>query len=176
VIMRRVAAVLAASLLTLVVSTGVAAAHAKLESMTPSDGSTVADPPKSVVLRFNEPVGSTGAEVVVKSPGGTDVSTGTPQVVDGNVTQPLGAITEAGRYQVDARIVSVDGHPVMVTASFAVTHPGHATGQPAATSSTPKDNGSSSGVVIVAMVVVMLVVVALAIVIVRRRPAPPESQ
>jgi methionine-rich copper-binding protein CopC len=174
--MRRVAAVLAASLLTLVVSTGVAAAHAKLESMTPSDGSTVADPPKSVVLRFNEPVGSTGAEVVVTSPGGTNVSTGSPQVVDANVTQPLGAITEAGRYQVDARIVSADGHPVTVTASFSVTHPGHATGQPAATASTPKDNSSSSGVVIVAMVLVMLVVVALAIVIVRRRSVPPESQ
>jgi methionine-rich copper-binding protein CopC len=174
--MRRVAAVLAASLLTLVVSTGVAAAHAKLESMTPSDGSTVADPPKSVVLRFNEPVGSTGAEVVVTSPGGTNVSTGSPQVVDANVTQPLGAITEAGRYQVDARIVSADGHPVTATASFSVTHPGHATGQPAAAASTPKDNSSSSGVVIVAMVLVMLVVVALAIVIVRRRSVPPESQ
>jgi methionine-rich copper-binding protein CopC len=174
--MRRVAALLAASLLTLVVSTGVAAAHAKLESMTPSDGSTVADPPTSVVMRFNEPVGSTGAEVVVTSPGGTNVSTGSPQVVDANVTQPLGAITEAGRYQVDARIVSADGHPVTVTASFSVTHAGHATGQPAATASRPKDNGSSSGVVIVAMVLVMLVVVALAIVIVRRRPAPPESQ
>jgi methionine-rich copper-binding protein CopC len=167
---------LAASLLTLVVSTGVAAAHAKLESMTPSDGSTVADPPKSVVLRFNEPVGSTGAEVVVKSPGGTDVSTGSPQVVDGDVTQPLGAITEAGRYQVEARIVSADGHPVTVTASFSVTRPGQAAGQPAATASTPKDSGSSSGVVIVGMVLVMLVVVALAIVIVRRRPAPPGSQ
>jgi methionine-rich copper-binding protein CopC len=174
--MRRVAALLAASLLTLVVSTGVAAAHAKLESMTPTDGSTVADPPKSVVLRFNEPVGSTGAEVVVTSPGGTNVSTGSPQVLDANVTQPLGAITEAGRYQVDARIVSADGHPVTVTASFSVTHPGQATDQPAATASTANDNRSSSGVVIVAMVLVMLVVVALAIVIVRRRPAPPASQ
>jgi methionine-rich copper-binding protein CopC len=176
VIVRRVAAVVAASLLILVVSTGVAAAHAKLESVTPSDGSTVADPPRSVVLRFNEPVGSTGAEVVVRSPGGTNVSTGSPQVLDGNVTQPLGAITEAGRYQVEARIVSADGHPVTVTASFSVTHPGRAAGQPAATAATPNDNGSSSGVVIVAMVLVMLVVVALAVVIVRRGPAPPESQ
>ncbi|HEU4948665.1 MAG TPA: copper resistance CopC family protein [Kribbella sp.] len=168
--MRRPAALLAVALLSLVASTGVAAAHAKLESMSPPDGSTMAVPPTAVVLRFNEPVGSTGAEVVVKSPSGGNVSTGSPAVVDATVTQALGAMTEAGRYQVDARIVSDDGHPITVSASFTVTHAGHATGQQPAASA--PQGGSSSAVVIVAMVLVMLVVVALAIVIVRRGPAP----
>ncbi|MDX6261106.1 MAG: copper resistance protein, partial [Kribbellaceae bacterium] len=63
--MRRLLALLAASFAVLVVSTGTAAAHAKLESMTPADGSTQAVPPTQVVLTFNEPVGSTGAEVQV---------------------------------------------------------------------------------------------------------------
>lgn len=159
-----------ASLLTLVLSTGVAAAHAKLDSITPADGSTMAAPPTEVVLTFNEPVGSTGAEVQVKSPSGNNVSTGEIQVIDNKVTQPVGAMIEAGKYQVDARIVSADGHPITVAASFTVTHAGHAAG-PVVSTGTPADEGNSNVVTIVAMVLVMLVVVALAVVIVRRRPS-----
>jgi hypothetical protein len=162
-------AVLVASLLALVVSTGVAAAHAKLESMTPADGSSMAAPPTQVVLTFSEPVGSNGTQVQVKSPSGKNVATGDVQVIDNKVTQPVGAMIEAGRYQVDARVVSADGHPVTVTGSFTVTHAGHPATQPAG--GPPTTGDSSSTVTIVAMVLVMLVVVALAIVIVRRRPA-----
>ncbi len=169
--MRRLAALLVASLLALVVSTGVAAAHAKLESMTPADGSSMAAPPTQVVLTFNEPVGSTGAQVQVKSPTGNNVSTGDIQVIDNKVTQPVGAMIEAGKYTVDARIVSADGHPITVSASFTVTHAGHAPGSVVTTGQTQPVKDNSNIVVIVAMVLVMLVVVALAIVIVRRRPA-----
>ncbi|MFC5265860.1 copper resistance protein CopC [Kribbella qitaiheensis] len=171
-IMRRLVAVLVASLLTLVVSTGVAAAHAKLESMTPADGSTQAAPPTQVVLTFSEPVGSTGAEVQVKSPSGANVSAGQITVIDKTVTQPVGAMIEVGKYTVDARIVSADGHPITVSASFTITHAGHAA-VPAPTPATPESG--SNVVVIVAAVLVMLVVVALAVVIVRRRPGPESS-
>jgi methionine-rich copper-binding protein CopC len=160
-----------ASLLVLGVSTGPAAAHAKLESITPADGSTMAAPPTEVVLTFNEPVGSTGAQVVVRSPSGTDVSTGELKVVDNTVTQPVGAMIEAGKYRVDARITSADGHPITVSASFTVTHAGHAPVQP--TSSGTPDEGGANVVAIVGAFLVMLVVVALAIVIVRRRPTSP---
>ncbi|TCO34655.1 hypothetical protein EV652_102723 [Kribbella steppae] len=168
--MRRLIAVLVASLLALVVSTGVAAAHAKLESMTPADGSSMAAPPTQVVLTFSEPVGSNGTQVQVKSPSGKNVATGDVQVLDNKVTQPVGAMIEAGRYQVDARLVSADGHPITVTGSFTVTHAGHPATQPAGTTPTA-DSGNSNTVTIVAMCLVMLVVVALAVVIVRRRPA-----
>jgi methionine-rich copper-binding protein CopC len=167
---RRAFAVLAASLLVLVGSTGTAAAHAKLDSMTPGDGTTMAVPPTQVVLTFNEPVGSTGAELQVKSPSGVNVASGAIQVVDNTVTQPVGAMVETGRYQVDARIVSADGHPITVTASFTVTHAGHDPNQPVNPTSTT-DGGNSNVVTIIAMSLVMLVVIALAIVIVRRRPA-----
>ena len=167
--MRRLIAVLVASLLALVVSTGVAAAHAKLESMTPADGSSMAAPPTQVVLTFSEPVGSNGTQVQVKSPSGKNVAAGDVQVIDNKVTQPVGAMIEAGRYQVDARVVSADGHPVTVTGSFTVTHAGHPATQPAGAPPTTED--SSNTVTIVAMGLIMLVVVALAIVIVRRRPA-----
>ena len=169
--MRRLIAVLVASLLALVVSTGVAAAHAKLESMTPADGSSMAAPPTKVVLTFNEPVGSNGTQVQVKSPSGKNVTSGAVQVVDNTVTQPVGAMVEAGRYEIDARVVSDDGHPITITGSFTVTHAGHPATLPAGTASTPQDGGSSNVVTIVAMCLIMLVVVALAIVIVRRRPA-----
>jgi copper resistance protein C len=174
VTVRRLAALVAATTLALGCSLSVAAAHTKLESMTPADGSTVPHPPKSVVLRFDEPVGDAGTEVVVKAPDGVNVSSGSPEVVGSVVTQPLGTLTAAGRYLIDARIVSTDGHPITVAGSFTVTHADRATGQPAAPAST-SNSGNSASVVIVAIVLLMLVVVALAIVIVRRRPAP-ESQ
>ncbi|MFC6162800.1 copper resistance CopC family protein [Kribbella jiaozuonensis] len=167
--MRRLIAILVASLFTLVVSTGVAAAHAKLESMTPTDGSSMAVPPTKVILTFNEPVGSNGTQVQVKSPSGTNVANGDAQVVDNTVTQTVGAMIEAGKYTVEARVVSADGHPITITGAFTVTHAGHPATQPAGTPTTSQ--GSGNTVTIVAMCLVMLVVVALAIVIVRRRPA-----
>jgi methionine-rich copper-binding protein CopC len=166
---RRLIAVLVASLLTLVLSTGVAAAHAKLESMTPVDGSSMAAPPTKVVLTFNEPVGSNGTQVLVKAPSGTNVASGDVQVVDNTVTQPVGAMIEAGKYQIEARVVSADGHPITVTGSFTVTHAGHPAVQPTGGTTTPPADNSNL-VTIVAMCLVMLVVVALAVVIVRRRP------
>jgi methionine-rich copper-binding protein CopC len=166
---RRLIAILVASLFALVVSTGVAAAHAKLESMTPTDGSSMAAPPTKVVLTFNEPVGSNGTQVQVKSPGGTNVANGDAEVVDNTVTQPVGAMIEAGKYSVEARVVSADGHPITISGSFTVTHAGHPATQPADTPAASGGNGNT--VTIVAMGLVMLVVVALAIVIVRRRPA-----
>jgi copper resistance protein C len=169
---RRPAALLVATLLALVASTGVAAAHAKLESMTPSDGSTVAHPPKSVVLRFSEPIGAAGPDIVVRAPNGANVATGAPEVVDRVVTQPLGVLTEAGRYQVEARVVSADGHPITVTGTFTVTRADRSSGQAVAPAGEPPDSSNSSGILIGVMVLVVLVVVALAIVIVRRHPAP----
>jgi methionine-rich copper-binding protein CopC len=166
---RRLIAVLAAALLLSVASAGVASAHAKLQSMTPTDGSSMAAPPTKVVLTFNEPVGSNGTQVQVKSPNGTNVASGDLQVVDNTVTQPVGAMVEAGKYTVDARVVSADGHPIIVTGSFSVTHAGHPATAPTGPAELP-ESGSNT-VTIVAMCLVMLVVVALAIVIVRRRPA-----
>ncbi|MFK4087004.1 copper resistance protein CopC [Kribbella sp. NPDC020789] len=171
--MRRLTALVVASLLALVISTGPAAAHAKLESMTPADGSTMPAPPSKIVLTFNEPVGSNGTQIQVKSPAGLNVATGNPQVLDSTVTQPVGAMIETGRYQVEARVVSADGHPVTVTSSFTITHAGHAPGAPPVDPTGPPPSGNSNLVTIIAMFLNMLVVVALAIVIVRRRPSTP---
>nr|WP_202886597.1 copper resistance CopC family protein [Kribbella sandramycini] len=158
-------------MLALVISTGPAAAHAKLDSISPADGASMAAPPEKVVLTFNEPVGSSGLQIQVKSPAGVNVATGEPQVLDGTVTQPVGAMIETGRYQVDARVVSADGHPITVSTGFTVTHAGHPPDSPPGTQ--PVQPSNNNTVTIVAMCLVMLVVVALAVVIVRRRPARP---
>lgn len=128
-------------------------------------------PPSKVVLTFNEPVGSNGTQIQVKSPGGVNVATGDPQVLDNTVTQPVGAMIEAGRYQVEARVVSADGHPITVATAFTITHAGHAPDAPPVDPTTPQKADNSNAVTIVAMFLVMLVVVALAVVIVRRRPS-----
>ena len=169
--MRRLFAVLAMSLLMLAGSAGVAAAHAKLESMTPGDGTSMAAPPTKVVLTFNEPVGSNGTQVQVNSPSGKNVADGDVQVVDNTVTQPVGAMVEAGKYTVEARVVSADGHPITISGSFTVTHAGHPPVDPGNTAGAAPSEGNGNTVTIVAMGLVMLVVVALAVVIVRRRPA-----
>ncbi|MEU8221836.1 copper resistance CopC family protein [Kribbella sp. NPDC048915] len=165
----RVVAVLTIALAAVVGAAGVASAHAKLESMTPADGSSMAAPPTKVVLTFTEPVGPNGTQVLVKSPTGKNVANGAAQIADNTVTQPVGAMIEAGRYTVEARVVSDDGHPIEVSGSFTVTHIGHPATEPAGAPA--QAQGNSNVVTIVAMCLVMLVVVALAVVIVRRRPA-----
>lgn len=167
----RAAAIAAASALVVIGAASSAAAHAKLESMTPGDGTSMAAPPTKVVLTFDEPVGSNGTQVQVNSPSGKNVANGDVQVVDNTVTQPVGAMVEAGKYTVEARVVSDDGHPITISGSFTVTHAGHPATDPNATPGAPPSEGSSNTVTIVAMCLVMLVVVALAVVIVRRRPA-----
>jgi methionine-rich copper-binding protein CopC len=139
--------------------------------MTPTDGSSMAAPPTKVILTFNEPVGSNGTQVQVNSPSGKNVANGDVAVVDNTVTQPVGAMIEAGKYTVEARVVSADGHPITVSGSFTVTHAGHPATEPAGTPPASQQDSSSNTVTIVAMCLVMLVVVALAVVIVRRRPA-----
>lgn len=148
-------------------SAGVAAAHAKLESMTPADGSSMAAPPTKVVLTFNEPVGSNGTQVLVNSPSGTNVATGAVQVVDSTVTQPVGAMIEAGKYTVQARVVSADGHPVGVGSTFLIVHAVHAADQPITDS--PVTSERSSMTTIVAAALGLLVVIACAVVVARRR-------
>ncbi|HET6988857.1 MAG TPA: copper resistance CopC family protein [Kribbella sp.] len=163
--MRRFPGLLVASLLVLVVSTGTAAAHAKLESMTPVDGSTQPTPPTHVVLTFNEPVGSTGSEVQVTSPKGTNVSTGQITVIDNTVTRPVEGLVDIGTYTVRARIVSADGHPITVTGSFTTTHAGAPASEQQAVSPRP---GGASAALVVALLLLLLAVLSLVVAVIRR--------
>ncbi|MEZ0491908.1 copper resistance protein CopC [Kineococcus sp. TBRC 1896] len=100
---------------------GPAAAHDRLESTNPADGTTVATAPDAVVLTMSSPPLALGTLVRVTGPDGTVVSGGDPQIVDTDVSEPLTGPRPAGTYQVDWRITSSDGHPVSGTFSFTAT-------------------------------------------------------
>lgn len=102
-----------------VLGAGPASAHASLSGSDPAQGAVLSTLPETVELRFNEAV-ATPAYVVVTDADGARVDAGDAEVVDGTVTQPLAGTGAAGRYSVDFRIVSADGHPVSGTVTFEV--------------------------------------------------------
>jgi methionine-rich copper-binding protein CopC len=120
---RRAGVLLLAGLLTPVLpvlTAGPAAAHDRLESTDPADGSTVDVAPDAVVLTMSSAPLALGTQVQVTGPAGV-VSTGEPQIVDETVTQPLGESRAAGRYEVQWRVTSSDGHPISGSYTFTAT-------------------------------------------------------
>ena len=173
--MRRLVLATVALLAALVIPTGAASAHAELLSMTPRNGASLATPPTEVVLKYSEAIGTTGSEVVVTAPSGTTVSTGAPDIVDGVVTQKLGALTEAGGYRIVARVISEDGHPVSATGTFVLTTGKKVTAtappiRPATPSQIPPTNSNAAASV---SAVLLLIAAALGIAVAQRRKKDP---
>ncbi len=94
-------------------------AHNALVSTSPGDGKTLAKPPSSIVLTFNEPAIATGTKVLVTGPEGS-VAAGDPKLVDTTVEQALLPELSAGEYTVEWRVTSADGHPINGEFSFVV--------------------------------------------------------
>lgn len=109
-------------------------AHDALRSSDPADGATLGAPPAQVVLTFEEPPVELGAQIVVTGPDGP-VSSGSPRLAGVEATQTLKPGAPAGRYTVEWRVTSDDGHPV--SGSFAFT------AQAAAAGSTPSGAAAS---------------------------------
>lgn len=118
-------------------------AHNALISTSPGAGKTVAEPPGSVVLTFNEPAIATGTKVLVSGPDGS-ATTGAPRLVDNTVEQDLKAELSAGEYTVDWRVTSVDGHPINGTFSFTV-RTGSVSGQPTGPPPSPSMSRPTAG-------------------------------
>jgi methionine-rich copper-binding protein CopC len=104
-----------------------AAAHARFVGSDPAEGSTVAELPAAVVMSYNEEISPQFVDTAVIPPGGEPVVV--EATVDGvAVRVPVGddatlaaAASEAAAadvWQVVARVVSVDGHPVEHTTEF----------------------------------------------------------
>lgn len=120
---------LLAALLLVLLGAPSASAHAQFSGSDPAEGAQVPLLPDHVVLTYSEQVAPQFVETAVVTPDGTTVAT--PASVDGSqVTVDLGAadVTAAaaasaaagGTWQVVARVVSVDGHPVEHTTTFTV--------------------------------------------------------
>ncbi|GAA3568586.1 copper resistance protein CopC [Microlunatus spumicola] len=110
-------------------------AHGDLRSSNPADGATLAQPPAQVVLTFEEAPVELGAQVVVTGPDGV-VSTGAPRVASADVVQDVQPSAPAGRYTVEWRVASDDGHPASGTLAF-TAQAAAAGGSPSAAAPTP---------------------------------------
>lgn len=131
------AALLAALALTaFVASAPAASAHAKLVSVSPADGSSLATPPRQVVLTFSEDLLASTVKVQVLDGEGVPVADGAPVVSGAVATQPLVKGLSAGGYSVTYRVVSKDGHPVSGSSTF--------TAKAAAATATPSSPASTS--------------------------------
>jgi methionine-rich copper-binding protein CopC len=155
-------------------------AHDVLVSTSPADGAHVATVPPTVTLRFDQTVLGLGTEVVVTGPSGP-VQLGKANVVDNTVTERLQPGAPAGRYTVDWRVTSVDGHPVSGTFSF--TARAAAAGQAAPSSavaapapSTVSTTGSSVPWFLVAASGLLVVLVGAVAIWSRRRSAAARSR
>jgi copper transport protein len=105
------------------VGAGPAAAHATLESTTPSQGSEVSAAPAAVSLHFSEAVGINGRSVQVLDAHGVRVDTATPHHATGQagtVEVGLKSGLPVGSYAVVWHVVSADSHPVRGTFTFGV--------------------------------------------------------
>ncbi|SDV03410.1 hypothetical protein SAMN04488544_3793 [Microlunatus sagamiharensis] len=122
---RRLLAALGAGLVLALGLTAPAYAHDELRSSNPADGATLAQPPAEVVLTFEEPPVDLGLQVVVTGPDGS-VSSGDARIQGDDVVQTVQPQAPAGRYSVEWRVTSDDGHPV--SGRFAFTAEGAATG------------------------------------------------
>ena len=112
--LRRVLVGLASVVVLLVVTSGVASAHAQLESTSPSVGSVLLTSPSEVVLHFGEPVEIDFGSLRVIGPRGNRVD-------DGGTHHPVGdthsvAVSVEGNlldgtYVVAWRVISAASHP-----------------------------------------------------------------
>lgn len=131
------------SVVALVVAAGPASAHDVLASTDPANGSTVAAVPTTVTLTFEEPAVALGTKIVVTGPGG-EVQQDLPVLVDNTVRQGLRAGAPAGRYTVDWRVTSADGHPISGSFTFNARAAGTGQSAPPSESSPVQNPGTAS--------------------------------
>ncbi|GLZ46126.1 copper resistance protein [Actinomycetospora sp. NBRC 106375] len=176
----------------LLLSAGPASAHDVLTGSDPADGATVASAPTQVSLTFDEAPKPEGAAVTIVGPDGAHHEQGTPTLQGNVLTAPVGALPQAGRYEIGYRVVSDDGHPVSGSVAFSLTTPSPAAGtaagttggnagpqaqpaQPSAATPSPAaaagQDTSGGGVPAWVFVVIAIVVVGGAIALVLRRRA-----
>jgi copper transport protein len=107
-----------AALLSVLCFASAASAHASLVSAEPSDGSVVAQAPKTVQLRFNEPV--TPVVIGLIDAAGKTRDDVTVRADDETIILALPASLPRGTEVVSYRVISQDGHPVSGSLVFSI--------------------------------------------------------
>ena len=136
----RLAAVLAGLLVAMSLATApLASAHAARIASDPAEGAHLTSGPAQVSATFNEPLQTAFAAMTVVGPDGNLWSTGDPRVDGAVISVPVRPLGPAGRYSVNYRVTSADGHAVTGSWWFELTTPG--TGTPGAAATTPPEPG-----------------------------------
>ncbi len=113
------AAVMILMAATVFLPAGFAYAHSKAPKVTPADGSALAEAPKEVALTFEEAVRLTSlrlfdaADDEIALPAKRSLEAARERRIP---LPPLGA----GRYRVEWRVLSADGHPVSGAFHFTI--------------------------------------------------------
>jgi copper resistance protein C len=138
----RLAAATVAACVALLLGAAPAYAHARLESSTPADGSSVANAPDTVSLTFSDDIQAEFASMTLVGPDGTNYQTGDVSASGGTITTSGKPLGPTGAYTIGYRVVSDDGHPVQGKVAFTLTAPGPAAATaaaaPAAAPATPE--------------------------------------
>ncbi|WP_353649028.1 copper resistance CopC family protein [Nakamurella sp. A5-74] len=132
--------------IAVLLSNGVASAHAYLRSSDPADGTTVQTLPATATLDFNETIQNFEPVVVVTGPDGKNYATGAVLVVGNAVSTAVSTDGPTGAYSMAYRVVSADGHPVTGEVKFSVTAPPSSSpGTSTASSSSGSAGAGTSG-------------------------------
>jgi methionine-rich copper-binding protein CopC len=165
-----------AALIGAVLLASPASAHAVLLSTTPATSGQVASAPAAVVLNFNEQPHARYSTVHVVGPDGQRRDSGAVQVVNDSVTESLGGTRPAGKYVVDWRVISSDGHPVAGQLSFTATAAGSALPARQAEAPAAKSSSNSTALVVVIVAVVVIALIGLFFLLRRRSAVQGEER
>ena len=165
----RTLAGLAAAGVSVLMTAGPAAAHARVERTTPGSGATVDGRLKVISVVFDDPVEVVPRSLVVTGSTGAPQTIGAPHVVGKHILQAaLSDRLPAGRYLVGWRILSDDGHIESGSFGFTVTLAGGAPATRAGVSAgMPPAPGQPTWPVVVAAVMAAAACLGAALVVVR---------
>jgi len=109
--------------LGLMFSPSVGWAHSGLTGSSPKVNQSVSTSPTSIKLTFSEPLMnvSEGANVILLTKvGGAKVATAKPTLLRNQLSVKLTRKLSVGKYRVNFRVISADGHPISGNYTFSV--------------------------------------------------------
>jgi copper resistance protein C len=129
---RRLGVGMVLAALMIFAGTAVASAHATRIATDPLENASLTTAPIRVSATFNEQLQPSFAAMTIVGPDGHLWSQGDPQVQGAVVSIAVPPLGPAGRYVVNYRVTSADGHVVSGSWPFTLTQPGTGTPGPAA--------------------------------------------